>query len=501
MATVREIITRLSFKSDLRPIYVVEEAVKKLQFRLNLLIGIQGLKALASLSDSFGNFALDIRNSAEAAGLTTDEFQKLGYAAAQSGIRQEELGKTLGTLNKKLQAARLGSEEANLAFARAGITPEQVGSFHNAGEALLGLGESLNNIKDPILRAAVAQEILGEGSRQLLAAMNDSATGLARLSRSAEAAKSALAKNMLNSLIQSEQASIALKASLKSLTAQMLATLVPVLTVARRGLAAFVSSVRELTSTTWDKFVYRVGYAMGFTKGVIEDVSLVIIQTIRLLSKWGEDSGLFPAIAKGFDWIASAAGTALDAIGELTVRLLGKLMEFGNWFAAVDLKSLNGVARAFNDIGKAFNGWALDVLYNGLKGVYQMIGLIFDLLRSGVSGDGVTGAVASAMGNIGRKMGEWAGFEGPNLQPSIPALANASMPSAMAMSMPRMASPGVQPAAQGQGPIRIDAPVTINVAGTADPQKLYQSVKDGIADHHDKILRQAQNAATPAVVY
>ena len=77
------------------------------------------------LTEKFGEMAERIHLGAIQAGLTVEAYQKLGNAAAKSGVSQEEMGMSLSRLERKLYNAKIGNKEASEAFQKLGFSSAQ----------------------------------------------------------------------------------------------------------------------------------------------------------------------------------------------------------------------------------------------------------------------------------------------------------------------------------------------------------------------------------------
>lgn len=88
-----------------------------------------------------------ISDTAQSLGMTTQQFQRMGYAAQLSGSNSEEMAQALVFLNKNMGEARSGSKEALTNFARVGIT--------------------LANLRDPAFNAGVAFERIADKYKQV----------------------------------------------------------------------------------------------------------------------------------------------------------------------------------------------------------------------------------------------------------------------------------------------------------------------------------------------
>ena len=337
MTTLRELVTKVSFDVKLSPLEGLQRTLDKVQGRLTLLAGAQVVRGLADLSSRFGGFALDLQNTAGALGITTTEFQKLGYAAEASGVSQDALAGTLQNLNKQLYEAKLGNEGVGLAFAQAGIRPEQLASFENAEQALYALGASLNHIKDPILRAAAAEKTLGAAGAALLPAFAKAQGGFAQLVGEADDAVAVLGPDKLEALALTEKSLRQIGKTLFTLAASFASMLAPSVQAAAENFGQLIRENKELINTSFEKWTYNVGYAMGFAYGVIKDTFGIFKALNETFPNAAENIGKFLLAWGGFKLVLAA----------LSVPLLGFLNS---------IKSVVGIFTTLRSVG----GIALD---------------------------------------------------------------------------------------------------------------------------------------------
>ena len=108
---------------------------------LALISGAMAGLSVAGLTQAVMGFARlgdEVHKSAQRIGVSTDEYQRIAYAAGQSGVSVEELGASMGRLNKGIAEAA-GGENKNLAslFKHAGISMRGVNGELRAGSELL----------------------------------------------------------------------------------------------------------------------------------------------------------------------------------------------------------------------------------------------------------------------------------------------------------------------------------------------------------------------------
>lgn len=525
MPTLRSLVTKLTFQADPKPLVDIGRAIEGIKSRLNLLVGVEAIKGIAALTDKFGNFALDLRNAAGAAGLTTDEFQKLTYAATQAGVSQEAMSSTLKNLNKKLQDARLGSEQAALAFAYAGVQPEQLGSFRNAEDALYALGKSLNSIQDPVRRAASATEILGDQGAKLLASLGQTSGGFKDLARSSDAAANVIGGNNLEALARSEQALLALRSQAGNLAAQLGASLAPAVTVAINGLSKFILTNQGLIRTEFKEWAKRAAYALGAVSGVVAGLAHDLYLLIRQIYTWGKTSGVFAGVAKGMRAIADVAVALLPvmvSLGHAVLDTFSSIAEnMGSLYGAVQ-QALGGIAKIFaqpldtaawrvafdtlSQLVKELARAPFAVIVDAMSSLYAAADKLYGLFFSGQSiKDTWIGKAVDALSGLKGMLSIGGVASGSDPAPGAKIIDVKPMAAMFnAQDITRMQ--GAPPAqAMGQGAQAaqqtINAPITLTINGDANSKPVLNAVKEGVSEHFEMVMRQTQAGMAPGMVY
>ena len=120
---------------------------------------------------------------AQSAGISTEAFSQLQYAAKLSGVSGEELAGAMGKLNKNLAEAGAGASQQTALFQALGIKVTDAAGQVRGADAVLGdLAERFAGMKDGASKGALAMEVFGKSGAQLLPFLNQGREGLAQLS-------------------------------------------------------------------------------------------------------------------------------------------------------------------------------------------------------------------------------------------------------------------------------------------------------------------------------
>lgn len=171
------------------PISGVEKAVGELSKKIAGFFTATALfdRALGLLQQGFQAFVDTLKDTAalndqaKAAGLTTDEFQRLGIAAKEAGLDQQALMKGLKTIKEFLRDARVeGSRQADvlkaLGYSQDDITSGNV----DAMEAMMRLSGAVEAAETAQQKYNVAASIFGAKAQELIPLLDGLRTAMAQ---------------------------------------------------------------------------------------------------------------------------------------------------------------------------------------------------------------------------------------------------------------------------------------------------------------------------------
>ena len=126
----------------------------------------------------------DMAKASKRMGITTDEFQRLSFAADLSGASVENLETAMTQFTRKLSEAEQGSERVAQAFKTLEQVSGKTFNLENRQKGFIQVAKALSEIQDETLRAKLALELLGSRSAAgLLPLINGFEEGLAAADR------------------------------------------------------------------------------------------------------------------------------------------------------------------------------------------------------------------------------------------------------------------------------------------------------------------------------
>lgn len=362
----------------------------RLAQNLALPVGLLGTLAagfsIAGIKQAVTNFAAlgdEVAKSAQRIGVSIPEYQRLKYIAGQSGVDVNELGSSMGRLNKSIAEAAAGKNKDLAAlFQRAGISMRDAnGQLRSGADLLPEVADLFARNGNAAIQARMGNAIYGKSWQSLAPLLQGGSAGIKELNDRYRSLGIEVEKGAIKSGEafgdQMEDLNLVMRSYGNTITAKLLPTLAPLLektiqwAVANRDLittnvSAFVSDMSSaLARVDWNAVIEGIG---GFIKGVRDLVdwfggarnaliALVLFMNASSIlafatllgsvlkltgSLWVLTTTTIPAAIKNMGGL----GGAMEQAGSKATGLLGTLGK------------LAGVA------GAGFTGWQIGGLLN-----------------------------------------------------------------------------------------------------------------------------------------
>lgn len=518
MATMREFVTRWVFQADHDKLDKVESQLEGIKHRLDFLAAAEVSRAIFEVAEKFAKLAEDIHLSAQAAGIGVEAFQKLAASAGESGVSQDEMGNAMTRLSRKMYDAKNGSEEAQKAFGRIGITPQQVAGFKNGQEALLAISDKMKGIKSATDRSAVSVELFGRGSVRMGAWLGQGSQKIKETGDEFESLGAIMGEGQIHALVELEHAFQKIWGVIRGIAGVIASVFAPEIKYLIDSLLGWVKANRELIAVDLKEWIHQFLYALGFVWGVIEGI-------IQIIYKWAEShktlsrlimtalaigaaivaigvaalvlgpifssvagliSGAFALIFSPLGAFVAILGLAIVLIHDLWAAAHGRptwISQFLDWI---------GVGQMVNDIFQSIFQVIDDIMHLRLGDFFRdsakaleailtpfaEIGKFIEGAQSGIGG-AVTGGLKSLFG-----------FGG-----------SGETPNAANLGIPSSESPNISSTNSASNQYSVNAPINVTVPPGTDAKDIGKHVQNGVKDHLDRVYRETQRSLQPAVKY
>lgn len=524
--TVDDFLVKFGFKVDDKPLEKLQNSISGITTRLNFMIGAQIVHGIFELGERFSKFGGELRNAAVETGLQVEQLQSLTYAANQSAVSAEELRGGLGKLTRNLAEARAGDKGALEAFAKVGIGPDQIKGFKNSADAMAAVSDQMAQMDDSVSRQAATMALFGRGSSSMIEFLAQGSGAMRAMQKEARDVGAVVSQESVMALAELGDSLDAVGAAFKGFAGNVAGAFAPAINSAARAVLHFWASNRKLIQLTINKWVYNVTFALGvlyeafretiqmvlnFAKsheGLVDFAGKLAMFVIGAMTSLGVLGKAFMA-AKGLVGLLVAAFDPLRVVGVTSFRaIVIAVTALRNGLASLMLNLAVMVETAFPKLAEAFFKFSLmlraspiGLIITALTALAVVAQALYTVFYEGKPfKESWLGQAIEFIKGLGDKALKFFGIGAVDLT----ANAASNMQSAMAMGGSDMA-PSLMPQANStantNNQVEINAPVTITVPPGTDAKATQQAVKDGIADHLDRTMRQTQRSLRPAAVY
>lgn len=489
-------LVKVGVATDVRPLEKIEHHLESINHKLRLVAGAEVLKALFHLTEGFGHGALELMNTASAAGLTTDAMQRLQFAVAQSGGNAAELGMTMTHLARMIHGAKMGAQDALETFYLLGISQRQIASFKTTEDVLYGVMEALQKIQDPLKRQALMDRALGQGSRALgRFALDGKAAALASQA-TARRIGALVPRGTLERLGEAKASLSALGMMFHSVGSTVAGLFAPVIVRVVQQIEDFYVANKKVINQSFHDWVVSAARAFGVFTAIVEVVGGAIA---RFVDKHSDMIGTVFKIASAVSaysaavWALKGAFSVLQpayalASGVLTIApyvlaatgvgiLTASIRDLWHYLTTGDTEDM-WLIKIFDAAGKFFSTGAIgEMVQGGMEGIADGLKQLGINVRPEVS----TGVLRNAPGaDISRQIDQVS-----RLQTFVPPIA----------------MPGLQSIPTGPSPVTMNTTNNINVPPGVTPEQTKQAVTAAVRDTRVRELEQALRAQSQSFAY
>ena len=519
MSSVREMLTKWSFNVDHEKLEKFENQLESIKHRLDFLAAAEVAKGLYEIVEKFGEMAEHLHVASAAAGVTVEEMQKLNFAAQQSGVSAETMQMSLFKLSRALYAAKKGTGDAALTFAKLNINPA---NLKNSKDALYAIADGLKAVKDPMERTALMSKVLGRGSKDMALLLSQGSAGLKKQGEVLEGLGGVLSGNQIEALTEATHSLGRFWAMIKGIAGTIAANFAPVIVMMVEHFQALFMANRELIQTNITEWLGNIAFVAGFLTGLLEDL---VVGVIKLAEFFGIPKEKILTIVAAFASLVT---------GILLFK--GAMMLLGPVFSAI-MGPFRAVFWIVSQLGITWLGLAtrLSFFISYLITAGQAIAAFaatgvapFLLVVAAIAALIVVGHDLYQMFFNGKDFKDtWIGQGVKYLQDMIEKVTGLKnlfgMNDALTAESGALVSPGfgvlagespsdkflntivpdIASSGGGIGPVsnNITAPITINVPQGTNPADVGKHVQAGIKDHLDSVMRETKRSHTPAVAH
>ena len=269
----------------------------------NAVLGIGAMVgALVSCTMEAAETADELLTLSKTTGITTDELQKMEYAANFVDVSLDTMTGSMNKLTRTMSSARDGSKESEEAFRKLGIRiTDTHGQLRNSNDVFYEVIDSLGKIKNETERDAMAMKIFGKSAQELNPLIEAGSKRLKELGVEAENLGVVIEGDDLEALGELQDSMDRFKATTEGLQNSLALTLLPILTslfdaiskipvpvlktlvVLGGVITTIVLAVKAIKSLT-DTGKAITNFFMGFDTSTMKTTAIIIGIVVALIA-------------------------------------------------------------------------------------------------------------------------------------------------------------------------------------------------------------------------
>ena len=390
MTVVRELITRLGFRTDKAGIRSAEQgfaALKKAAFGVSAAAAAVGA-GLAVITAKAIESGDEVAKAAKKIGIGAEALQELRFAADRAGVAEAELNVGLRSLQRRAAEAAAGNKEFAKGFATLGVrVTDANGKIKPTEQLLAEVADGMGTLSTQAQRTAAAMRVAGDSGFQLNNLFNQGSEGIEALRKRARSLGFVLNEEMTKELEEAQDALTDMRRVAGGLTSRIGVALLPVVKALSAGFISLFGDGSKIN----DMFKAL----RGFSEDVADRISKIAKGLKDSNAGWKDMEQLLVALspflltfavrlAKVFAPFAPAAiaiGAVVAVFAALGLVLedlftegTGRQSILDQLSSSFDTAAAKGNAFA-KTMSTAFN--AVKALRDGLKDLSKIAGKVF----------------------------------------------------------------------------------------------------------------------------
>lgn len=331
---VRELITKLGFKVDDKPIKGFKKNIENLKKSLKGIgkAGGVALAGLAVVTAGVVAFAFkwsaavdDIGKTSRKIGIASDELQKLRFAAELSGASGEQLTTSIRFMLQGMFDARTkgigpfkeGLDEIGLSVADL--------EGKNLQEKFGTLADAINLVPDPLDRTAIRLKLLGrQGGVALGELLNSGSKGIKAMTDNAEELGGVIGEKGFKAAADFNDAWTRVKFTFGGLVDTFQSEMVPAITGVMDLVRDFIVANKDLINTKLEEWVGNVvSKLQNINEDDVKKAFKKITDAVELLVKAVKAVLIVVGgLVKGFKFLVDHAGGVAGALGVISIAMV-----------------------------------------------------------------------------------------------------------------------------------------------------------------------------------
>lgn len=291
-------------------------------------------------------------------GISAELYQKLGFAAEQSGTSIDSMSRGMMGITQTLANVASGVEGSTTAFDTLGVSlTNSDGSLKSTEQVLQETLFALADMEDTTQRNALAIEIFGRGASELSPLLNAGSDGIRDMMEQAEQYGLVMSDSAVSASAAFGDSLSLLQKSVQGVKTSLLSELLPGVTEIMNGFAGIVAGVQGADQTLNSGVQSMVG---SLTSMVPRAVSVIGSIASAVLSAAPDIiTSLADGITQAIPQLAPLAGNMISTLIEALTTVIPNLLQSG---IQIIVSLVQGIASAIPQIVSAIPDIILSIV-------------------------------------------------------------------------------------------------------------------------------------------
>jgi hypothetical protein len=250
---------------------VVSMGFSKLGGAAAAFLSVAAIQQLGVAVRDAANKLGDLKDAADAIGITTDAMQELTYAAQLSGVSADLLQTSLAKLSKNLGDAAMGGTSAKKALDTLGLSGASLAAMP-LDKALGVVADKMSMIENPAQRAALATELFGKSGLAMVNMLADGSAGLNAMAAEAQSLGVVINRDVIANAAEAADKLDAMSMVVSANLTSALVNLMPFIISAAQGIAGITKAVNDFLFLDTQRTV-QSNNALAYAKNATGDVA------------------------------------------------------------------------------------------------------------------------------------------------------------------------------------------------------------------------------------
>lgn len=320
--------------------------IAKMSAALLAIASAAAVSSFFAITKGFADAGDEAATTATKLGITTQELQKMRFAADMLDVSNETLDQGMGKLSRSIVMASKGAKDQVKALRLLGYTEKQIRSGKiSVTEATTKLAARMEDETKAKSNAIIANTLFGKSYLEMMPMLKAGGGAIAELAAEAERLGLVMDEQAIKSAEQYDDANKRLQYSLMGVRNAIGAQLIPLLNPLINGLKDWIVANRELIAQKFTDFILALSAALKDInwRAVLDGISTLANGLAKLVEhinvvKWALIAFATMAVAPGILAIWNLA----KAIALPLVAALGNF--------AIGIRAGMGVMAAFNAV-------------------------------------------------------------------------------------------------------------------------------------------------------